>query len=94
MVVDHVEATRRLHCSAVYRRWSRSPKAPWGRRLLEAVSVHVFEPWILRHIKRWLKSEVKNSDCQLIDRERGLQQGALVSLIKANLFLTTLLTDG
>lgn len=55
--------------------------------LLKAVSVHISEPWILLYIKRWLKAEMENREGQLIERERGLQQGGVISPILANLFL-------
>lgn len=55
--------------------------------LLKAVSVHISEPWILLYIKRWLKAEMENKEGQLIERERGLQQGGVISPILANLFL-------
>ena len=54
---------------------------------MKAVSVHIFEPWILLYINRWLKVPMENKDSQLIDRERGLQQGGVISPILANLFL-------
>ncbi|MEX6430981.1 reverse transcriptase domain-containing protein [Ferrimicrobium acidiphilum] len=55
--------------------------------LLKAVSVHISEPWILLYIKRWLKAPMENSQGQLIERERGLPQGGVISPILANLFL-------
>jgi RNA-directed DNA polymerase len=55
--------------------------------LLKAVLVHISEPWILLYIKRWLKAEVQNKEGQLIERERGLSQGGVISPILANLFL-------
>jgi RNA-directed DNA polymerase len=55
--------------------------------LLKAVSVHISEPWILLYIKRWLKASMENSQGQLIERERGLPQGGVISPILANLFL-------
>lgn len=55
--------------------------------LLKAVLTHILEPWILLYISRWLKAPMENKDSQLIDRERGLQQGGVISPILANLFL-------
>lgn len=55
--------------------------------LLRAVSTHVSERWILLYIKRWLKAPMENKEGQLIERERGLPQGGVISPILANLFL-------
>lgn len=55
--------------------------------LMRAVRRHMDCKWVLLYIERWLKAPVCMPDGNLLDREKGTPQGAVVSPILANLFL-------
>jgi RNA-directed DNA polymerase len=55
--------------------------------LLRAVRMHIDTPWVLLCIERWLKAPVQLEDGTLINPERGIPQGGVISPILANLFL-------
>ena len=55
--------------------------------LLLALKRHIQESWILLYIERWLKSPVKTPLGELISREKGTPQGAVISPLLANLYL-------
>jgi RNA-directed DNA polymerase len=55
--------------------------------LMKAVRRHTACPWVLLYLERWLRAPVRMSDGELVERERGTPQGAVVSPLLANLFL-------
>ncbi len=55
--------------------------------LMRAVRRHTECPWVLLYLQRWLQAPVRMPNGDLVDRERGTPQGAVVSPVLANLFL-------
>ena len=55
--------------------------------LMKAVRRHTDCPWVLLYLERWLRAPVRMPDGDLVERERGTPQGAVVSPLLANLFL-------
>jgi len=55
--------------------------------LMRAVRRHTDCPWVLLYLERWLRAPVSMPNGDLVDRESGTPQGAVVSPILANLFL-------
>jgi RNA-directed DNA polymerase len=55
--------------------------------LMKAVRRHTDCPWVLLYLERWLRAPVRMPDGELVERERGTPQGAVVSPVLANLFL-------
>ena len=55
--------------------------------LMRAVRLHTDCKWVLLYLERWLRAPVCMPDGNLVDRERGTPQGAVVSPVLANLFL-------
>jgi len=55
--------------------------------LMRAVRRHTDCKWVLLYLERWLRAPVCMPDGQLIHREKGTPQGAVVSPVLANLFL-------
>jgi RNA-directed DNA polymerase len=55
--------------------------------LMKAVRRHTSCPWVLLYIERWLRAPVRMPDGDMVARERGTPQGAVVSPLLANLFL-------
>jgi RNA-directed DNA polymerase len=55
--------------------------------LMKAVRRHTVCPWLLLYIERWLRAPVRMPDGDMVARERGTPQGAVVSPLLANLFL-------
>jgi RNA-directed DNA polymerase len=55
--------------------------------LMKAVRLHTGCPWVLLYIERWLRAPVRMPDGEMVARERGTPQGAVVSPLLANLFL-------
>ena len=58
----------------------------WGL-LMRAVRRHTDCPWVLLYLERWLRAPMSMPNGDLVDRESGTPQGAVVSPILANLFL-------
>ncbi len=59
---------------------------PWDL-MLEAVSKHTDERWVLLYVERWLKAPLEREDGTVVERERGTPQGSAISPLIANLFL-------
>jgi RNA-directed DNA polymerase len=55
--------------------------------LMRAVRRHTDCPWVLLYLERWLRAPVSMPNGDLVDRESGTPQGAVVSPILTNLFL-------
>lgn len=55
--------------------------------LMRAVRRHTACPWVLLYLERWLRAPVSMPNGDLVDRESGTPQGAVVSPVLANLFL-------
>ena len=55
--------------------------------LLRAVRKHTDCKWIVLYIERWLKAPVQMEDGALVEREKGVPQGGVVSPLLSNLFL-------
>jgi len=55
--------------------------------LMRAVRRHTDCPWVLLYLERWLRAPVSMPNGDLVDRESGTPQGAVVSPVLANLFL-------
>jgi RNA-directed DNA polymerase len=55
--------------------------------LMKAVRRHTDCPWVLLYLERWLRAPVRMPDGEMVERERGTPQGAVVSPVLANLFL-------
>jgi len=58
----------------------------WGLLML-AVRRHTGCKWVLLYLQRWLEAPVSMPDGELVVRDRGTPQGAVVSPLLANLFL-------
>lgn len=54
---------------------------------MRAVRKHTNIPWVLLCIERWLKAPVQMPDGSIVERERGIPQGGVISPLLANLFL-------
>lgn len=55
--------------------------------LMRAVRRHTDCRWMLLYIERWLKAPVQQPDGTLVQREKGVPQGGVISPLLANLFL-------
>jgi group II intron reverse transcriptase/maturase len=55
--------------------------------LLELLSKHITEKWVLMYLTRWLKAGVEQEDGSIKQRERGTPQGGVISPLLANLYL-------
>jgi RNA-directed DNA polymerase len=55
--------------------------------LMRAVRRHTDCPWALLYLERWLRAPVSMPNGDLVDRESGTPQGAVVSPVLGNLFL-------
>lgn len=55
--------------------------------LMKAVRRHINCKWVLLYIERWLKAPVQKADKNLVKKEKGTPQGAVISPLLANLFL-------
>jgi RNA-directed DNA polymerase len=55
--------------------------------LMRAVRKHTDCPWVLLYIERWLAAPVQLPDGRLIQPEKGVPQGAVISPVLSNLFL-------
>ncbi len=55
--------------------------------MLDLLSKHTQEKWVLMYISRWLKAGVEQKDGSIISREQGTPQGGVISPLLANLYL-------
>ncbi|OGO18189.1 MAG: group II intron reverse transcriptase/maturase, partial [Chloroflexi bacterium RBG_16_48_8] len=55
--------------------------------LMRAVRRHTDCRWMLLYIERWLKAPAQQPDGILVQREKGVPQGGVISPLLANLFL-------
>ena len=55
--------------------------------LMRAIRKHTGCKWLLLYIERWLKAPVQSKDNSLIQRDKGIPQGSVISPLLANLFL-------
>jgi RNA-directed DNA polymerase len=55
--------------------------------LMRAVRKHTDCRWMLLYIERWLKAPAQQPDGTLVQREKGVPQGGVISPLLANLFL-------
>ena len=55
--------------------------------LLEWVSKHTEQQWVVLYVERWLKAPLQREDGTLVPRERGTPQGSAISPLLANLYL-------
>lgn len=55
--------------------------------LLNAVSKHTDQRWVMLYIERWLKAPLQREDGTLVSRDRGTPQGSAISPLLANIFL-------
>lgn len=56
-------------------------------KLLQVVSLHANEKWVLMYISRWLKADVHRVSGEVETRIVGTPQGGVISPLLANLFL-------
>jgi len=54
---------------------------------MRAVRKHTDCKWMLLYIERWLKAPAQLEDGTLVDRDKGMPQGGVISPLLANLFL-------
>ena len=47
--------------------------------LMKAVRRHTDCPWVLLYLERWLRAPVRMPDGELVERERGTPQGAVMT---------------
>ncbi len=55
--------------------------------LRKAVDKHIENPWVRLYIERWLVVSMQMPDGTLVQRDRGVPQGGVISPILSNLFL-------
>jgi group II intron reverse transcriptase/maturase len=55
--------------------------------LMEAVTHHVKERWMVLYIERWLTAPFQTAVGELVPRDRGVPQGGVISPLLMNLFL-------
>jgi RNA-directed DNA polymerase len=55
--------------------------------LLEWVSKHAGQRWVVLYVERWLKAPLQREDGRLVPRDRGTPQGSAISPLLANLYL-------
>jgi len=55
--------------------------------LLKAVCKHTDNKWVIMYIKRWLKAPMQLPDGNLVERNKGVPQGGVISPCLSNLFL-------
>ena len=56
-------------------------------RLMELLTSHTNEKWVLMYIQRWLKAGVEQEDGSIAPREKGTPQGGVISPLLANVYL-------
>ena len=55
--------------------------------MMELVSQHTQEKWVLMYVERWLKAGVEQEDGSIAARTKGTPQGGVISPLLANLYL-------
>jgi RNA-directed DNA polymerase len=55
--------------------------------LMKAVKKHTDNPWLLLYIERWITAPVQQADGSVVARDRGVQQGGVISPVLSNLFM-------
>ena len=55
--------------------------------LMRALQKHTDNKWVLLYIERWLKAPMRNSEGELVNRDKGTPQGGVISPLLANLYL-------
>jgi len=55
--------------------------------LMKALKKHTDNKWLLLYVQRWLTAPLQNEDGTLIERNKGVPQGGVVSPVLSNLFL-------
>lgn len=55
--------------------------------LMKAVRKHTDNPWLLLYIERWITASVLQLDGGVVARDRGVQQGGVISPVLSNLFM-------
>jgi len=55
--------------------------------LMKAVKKHTDNPWLLLYIERWITAPVEQLDGSVVARDRGVQQGGVISPVLSNLFM-------
>ena len=55
--------------------------------VMKAMKKHTDSEWILLYIERWLKAPAQDAKGTIIQRDRGVPQGGVISPLIANLFL-------
>lgn len=61
--------------------------------LMEMVSKHTEEEWMLLYIERWLKAPFQMEDGTIVPRTAGTPQGGVISPVLGNLFLHYVFDD-
>jgi len=55
--------------------------------LMKAVKRHTDNPWLLLYIERWITAPVQQVDGSMVARDKGVQQGGVISPVLSNLFM-------
>lgn len=55
--------------------------------LMQLLSHHIKEQWVLLYVKRWLKAGIEQADGSITERQNGTPQGGVISPLLANLYL-------
>ncbi len=55
--------------------------------LMKAVKKHTDNRWLILYIERWLKGPIELEDGTIVNREKGVPQGGVISPVLSNLFL-------
>jgi len=61
--------------------------------VMKAVRHHIDEKWVVLYVERWLKAPVEQADGTLVNRDRGIPQGGVVSPVLSNIFLHHVFDD-
>jgi len=57
------------------------------KSMMELLSQHTQEKWVLMYVERWLKAGVEQEDGSIVARTKGTPQGGVISPLLANLYL-------
>jgi RNA-directed DNA polymerase len=55
--------------------------------MLQLLTQHTQEKWVLMYVGRWLKAGVEQEDGSIVGRTKGTPQGGVISPLLANLYL-------